>query len=163
MNRLIASLMLVTTLCFGASSAFAQAGAGGFSGSTATGVPSIGDPCLSFTHLSAPLALASATTSVVISNHATGTNNNIYICSGNVDIIASATAKLINGTGTLCATAPATGVASTTGIMTGAAVVSLGDSQSSKLIVPAGNDVCVVGTGGGADVGGYITYVLAPR
>lgn len=149
MNKLIT----VLTLCglFMASSAMAQSFPNSY-----RGVPYAGDPCLAFPHLSAPLALASATTSKVISLTA---GQDVYICGLTMDIISGATAQLINGTGTLCATAPATGVSGTTGIMTGAAVLQSSDTLGTKLFVPAGNDICVVGTGAGADVGGFVSYV----
>ena len=116
------------------------------------GVPFAGDPCLAFPHVSAPMALASATTSKVISLTA---NQDIYICGMVASVIASATAKLSYGTGTLCAT----GITDVTGPMAGAAVINSGDTLGTKLFVPAGNDICVVGTGAGADVAGFVNYV----
>ena len=116
------------------------------------GVPSPGDPCLAFPHKSAPIALASATTSKVISLTA---GQDIYICGMVASVIASATAKLSYGTGTLCAT----GIADATGPIAGAVVVNSGDTLGTKMFVPAGNDVCIVGTGAGADVAGFLNYV----
>ncbi|MDE2232858.1 MAG: hypothetical protein KGJ90_01885 [Patescibacteria group bacterium] len=136
------------------SSAFAQ-GAGAFVGSTSKGVPSLGDPCLSFPHQSAPLALPSATTSKVISG-VSGLKT--YICSIGAVIITGATAGLSYGTGTLCAT----NITTLTGPMA-ASTLQPNSASDSDLVAPAGVDVCVVGTGAGADVAGWVTYVQSPR
>ncbi len=151
MNKLIATIALLGMLI--APNAFAQSFPSSY-----RGVPYAGDPCLSFPHLSAPLAVASATTTKVISNTA---GQDVYICGISASIIASATLSLINGTGTLCATAPATGVATSMGAMTGgaSAIVQSSDTLGTKIFVPAGNDICAVGTGAGAPAAGVITYV----
>lgn len=147
MNKLIGAIVGAVMVIGITGSAFAQSFPSSY-----RGTPFAGDPCLSFNHISAPIALASATTSKVVSLTA---NQDIYICGLSESIIASATAGLSYGTGTLCAT----GITTVTGPMAGAAVVSTGDSLGTKLFVPAGNDVCIVGTGAGADVAGFLTYV----
>jgi len=150
-NKFKAIVALTGAVVLSASLALAQSFPSSYRGQ-----PYAGDPCLAFPHLSAPLAVASATTTKVISNTA---GQDVYICGLTASIISGATLSLINGTGTLCATAPATGVATTMGVTTGAVIVQSADTLGTKMFVPAGNDICAVGTGAGADAGGFISYV----
>lgn len=151
MKKLLLVLAIVLALPV---MAHAQQG-GQWSGSTSLGNPSIGDPCLSFKHASVPVAAASATTTKVLAGVASQTT---YVCGLGGAIVSGGTAQLIAGTGTNCGT----NSVNLTGVMP-AQTLTPDTPTSSIIVAPLGADICVVGTGAGAPIGGYMTYVQSPR
>jgi hypothetical protein len=120
----------------------------------------IPDPCNTQQRLSAPVNVATATTTNVVTAVA---GEGIYVCGQYMNVsTASATVKWEYGTTT--STACDTGATAITGVMatpasTPASPYFVQTSNFTLFSVPAGNQLCIVTTGTTPGVQGYVTFV----
>jgi hypothetical protein len=121
-------------------------------------VPGSTDPCQDLSQQKSSFAVnapAPTTTAIV---PVSGTTS-VYVCGWSLQTVAGTTPTIQfeYGAGTACATSPVV----LTGTYTGAAlqVFNSPGSDISLLKAPSGNGLCLITTGTGANVQGFITFV----
>lgn len=112
-----------------------------------------GDPCATWPKKSASVAIATGTTTVLI----TGVSGlKTYVCDYNMVTVATTTAQLESGTtGGTCGTPTVL-----TGAYPASTQATVGGGTASVLVAAASADICVLSTG--TIIAGSIGYVQAP-
>ena len=123
---------------------------------------STSDPCQNPGNLKAstPLAMASATTAVLVGSSG---SNRIYVCGYALTMATAGTFQLIQASGTASAVCP-TAVVNLTGTMAGqtGGGLAYGGAAQAVAVVGAGNKLCAIAGGTAVNAQGIVTYVQAP-